>query len=113
MTCDNAASCIECFDSGAKPFLSTAFLCADSCQNGEYEDGYTCRPCVQSNCELCADASACTQCLVGFHLETDDSLGAGVVGECVPDCGDYQYETWPNGPTEGGVCENCVSPDCI
>ena len=80
-----------------KHFLSTANLCAESCQDGEYEDGYTCRPCAQTNCALCDDASACTKCDFSFHLETDDSLGAGVVGECVSDCDTYQYETWPHG----------------
>ncbi len=72
-----------------------------------YDLSYVCYDCVQSECATCADDTACTTCNVGFHLEEDAALGT--VGTCVSDCGEKQYEYWPNGEANGGVCKNCLT----
>ena len=79
----------------------TDFTCGDTCAmstpgtNNYYVENNVCIECVQDNCAECSNAAACTQCNVGFHLEEDANLGTP--GECVEDCGDHQYETWPLG----------------
>ena len=94
--CDNTDTCTTCA-AGSNPYLLTDLTCGDSCGmntgglTSYYDEAvgtaFVCYDCVQSECATCADDTACTTCNVGFHLETDASLGT--VGTCVADCGDY------------------------
>jgi proprotein convertase subtilisin/kexin type 5 len=89
--CDNTDTCTTCA-AGSNPYLLTDLTCGDSCGmntgglTSYYDVANVCYDCVQSECATCADDTACTTCNVGFHLETDASLGT--VGTCVSDCGE-------------------------
>jgi hypothetical protein len=112
---------MSCDSSSTRPFIlveEEGGYCARNCSEVTGNLNYwvdvagdnTCVLCTQAECATCDNSTECTTCVVGYHLEIDPMYGT--TGECVPDCGDYQWESFPNGETEGGECENCMT-DCI
>ena len=117
LVCDNDSTCITCDITSSNHLLLTEGICGGDCGDVTGLENYwiessdnSCVLCTQAECATCEDASACTSCVVGYHLEIDPTYGTP--GVCVSDCGDYQWESYPDGETEGGECENCMT-DCI